>query len=216
MVISDLSNPFFTELAIGIERACQTADVIPFLANTAENVVRQAQVIRSMREHGAAGLIICPAIGTEPAELDALTAGLPVIFAMRWLKDARGSVVVPDNRQGARRATAHLFSLGHRRIAFLGGADGMIVREERLAGYRDALAEAGVGQDPALVVTSMPTRDAVRPLHRCWPCGTRQRPAFASTMSSRSEPSMPWPSAACGPASISASSASTTLLRRGR
>jgi len=162
MVINDLANPFFMELAIGIERACQTSDVVPFIANTGENVVRQAQVIRLMREHGAAGLIICPAIGTDAADLNALTDRLPVAFAMRRLHGGRGSVVVPDNRLGARRATAHLASLGHRRIAFLGGMPGMIVREERLAGFRDALAEAGLAADPALQVEALPNRPGGR------------------------------------------------------
>ena len=67
MVINDLSNPFFVEMAIGIEEACQGGAFIPFLANTVENPVRQPQVIRSMREHGAAGLVLSPAIGTSPA-----------------------------------------------------------------------------------------------------------------------------------------------------
>ena len=162
MVINDLANPFFTELAIGIERACQSSAMVPFIANTGEDPARQTQVIRLMREHGAAGLVICPAIGTDPEELNALTDGLPVAFAMRRLHGARGSVVVPDNRAGARRATAHLASLGHRRIAFLGGLPGMIVREERLAGYRDALAEAGLDADPALQVQALPTRPGGR------------------------------------------------------
>ena len=67
MVINDLSNPFYVELAIGIEQACQGGAYIPFLANTAENAVRQQQVIRSMREHGAAGLVLAPAIGASRA-----------------------------------------------------------------------------------------------------------------------------------------------------
>ena len=162
MVINDLGNPFFMELAIGIERACRSSDVVPFLANTGENAARQAQVIRLMREHGAAGLIVCPAIGTDAGELNALTEGLPVAFAMRRLAGARGSIVVPDNRLGARRATAHLAALGHRRIAFLGGLPGMIVREERLSGYRDALAAAGLPFDPALAVEALPTRPGGR------------------------------------------------------
>jgi LacI family transcriptional regulator len=162
MVINDLANPFYTELAIGIERACQRADVVPFIANTAESAVRQAQVIRSMREHGAAGLILAPALDTDPAQLDALTGTLPVVFAMRWLRGARGSAVVPDNRAGARTATAHLLALGHRRIAFLGGIPGMLVRSERQQGYRDALRAAGIAWDAALVADARPTREGGR------------------------------------------------------
>ncbi|MDA8250571.1 MAG: LacI family DNA-binding transcriptional regulator [Rhodospirillales bacterium] len=162
MVINDLANPFYTELAIGIERACQSADVVPFIANTAESAVRQAQVIRSMREYGAAGLVLAPAMDTDPAQLDALTGNLPVVFAMRWLRGARGSAVVPDNRAGARAATAHLLALGHRRIAFLGGIPGMLVRSEREAGYRDALRAAGIGWDPMLIAHARPGREGGR------------------------------------------------------
>ena len=162
MVINDLANPFYTELAIGIERACQSANVVAFIANTSESAVRQAQVIRSMREHGAAGLIVAPAQGTEAAQFDALTGDLPVVFAMRQLRGARGSVVVPDNRTGARAATAHLLGLGHRRIGFLGGFAQMVVRDERLAGYRDALRAAGVAADPGLIAESRPTSEGGR------------------------------------------------------
>lgn len=162
MVINDLANPFYTELAIGIERACQSADVVAFIANTSESAVRQAQVIRSMREHGASGLIVAPAQGTDAAQFDALTGELPVVFAMRQLRGARGSVVVPDNRAGAQSATAHLLGLGHRRIAFLGGFPEMVVRDERLSGYRDALRAAHVPFDAALVADARPATEGGR------------------------------------------------------
>ena len=113
MVINDLSNPFYVELAIGIEQACQGAGFIPFLANTGENPVRQQQVIRSMREHGAAGLVLAPAIGSSPGELKALVAGLPVVQVMRRLPGLKASIVSPENKEGARKATAHLLAAGH-------------------------------------------------------------------------------------------------------
>jgi LacI family transcriptional regulator len=152
MVINDLSNPFYVELAIGIEQACQGGAYIPFLANTAESAVRQQQVIRSMREHGAAGLVLAPAMGTSASELKPLLAGLPVVQVMRRLPGLRASFVAPENKEGARKATAHLIAVGHNRVAFVGGISSMLVREERLAGYRLALEEAGVSLDPSLVI----------------------------------------------------------------
>ena len=71
MVINDLTNPFYVELAIGIEQACQGGAFIPFLANSAEDPIRQQEVIRSMREHGAAGLVLAPAIGTSLSDAEA-------------------------------------------------------------------------------------------------------------------------------------------------
>ena len=152
MVINDLSNPFYVELAIGIEQACQGGAYIPFLANTAENPVRQQEVIRSMREHGAAGLVLAPAIGASSAELKPLLAGLPVVQAMRRLAGLRASLVAPENKEGARKATAHLVANGHRRIAFVGGTASLLVREERLAGYRLALQNAGIPFETSLVI----------------------------------------------------------------
>ena len=104
MVINDLSNPFYVELAIGIEQACQGGAYIPFLANTAENPVRQQQVIRSMREHGAAGLVLAPAMGASANDLKPLLAGLPVVQVMRRLPGLKASFVAPENKEGARKA----------------------------------------------------------------------------------------------------------------
>ena len=152
MVINDLTNPFYVELAIGIERACQGGGFTPFLANSAEDPVRQQEVIRSMREHGAAGLVLAPAIGTAVGDVKGLVAGLPVVQVMRRLPGLKASLVAPENREGARKATAHLINSGHSRIAFVGGTVSLSVRDERLAGYCLALEEAGLPLDEALVV----------------------------------------------------------------
>jgi LacI family transcriptional regulator len=161
MVINDLSNPFFVEMAIGIEEACQGGAFVPFIANTVENPVRQLQVIRSMREYGAAALALSPALGSSAQELKPLLADMPVAQVMRRLPGLRASVVAPENHEGGRRATAHLIALGHRRIAFVGGFPGLSVREERLAGYVQALEQAGLDYDAARVVETPISRSGV-------------------------------------------------------
>lgn len=160
MIINDLTNPFFAELAVGIERGLAAAGIVPFLANTGESPARQAQVMKVMREHGAAGFIVCPALGTDRAFLREVEDWrMPVVSVMRRIPGARASYVGPDNRRGAERAAAHLAALGHRRIAFLGGVRGMVVQEERAAGYAAGLAAAGLPLDPELVVESPPSRE---------------------------------------------------------
>ena len=158
MIINDLTNPFFAELAIGIERALSIAGYIPFMANTAESIVSQAAHFRSMREHGAVGIILSPAFGTDADELGQLAANFPIVLAVRKIAGARLAYAVSENELGARRAVQHLLSLGHRRIAFIGGRSPAIVREERLAGYRAALEAHDTGFDPDLVIEGMPTR----------------------------------------------------------
>ena len=116
MVINDLTNPFFAELAVGMERVFQSAGVVPFIANTAENPVRQEEVLKSMMEQGVAGLIVSPARGTTAEAFRRMQqAGIPVVLAMRRLREGRVPTVVPDNHRGAALAAAHLIRKGHRR-----------------------------------------------------------------------------------------------------
>jgi len=160
MIINDLTNPFFAELAVGIERSFQAAGYVPFIANTAESPVRQAEVIKLMREQGVAGLIVSAARGTPNNALDGLVAaGVPLVLAMRRLQGRRIPIVGPDNKLGARLAVERLVGLGHRHIAFLGGYSDSVVRAERLEGFRAALADAGMDPDRAPNIATTPTRE---------------------------------------------------------
>lgn len=158
MIINDLTNPFFAQLAVGIERALSISGYMPFIANTAESAIRQGDLIRSMREHGAVGLIICPAFDTDAGRLNEVAATFPLVLAVRRIAGAKVTSAVSENALGARRAVQHLLALGHRRIGFLGGRYPAIVRDERVSGYRSALVAAGIEPDPALEIQSMPTR----------------------------------------------------------
>ena len=163
MVINDLSNPFYAELAVGIERGLQGAGFIPLIANTAETPARQAQVLQSMQEQRVVGLIISPARGTSPQTLSDLAGGdLPVVLVARPVPGLDLTLVVPDNRRGAQMATEHLIALGHRRIAFLGGGRDLAVQEDRAGGYRDALTAAGLSLGDTLVIDSPTNRDGGR------------------------------------------------------
>ncbi len=159
MVINDLTNPFFAELAVGCERALQKEGLVVFMANTSEDLEQQSVVVRRMREQGVAGLIICPAHGTPSNCFDELhAAGIPVVQAMRHVGDGRASIVVPDNAAGAAEAVAHLLAMGHRRVAFAGGYADTSVLEDRIRGYHLGLASGLLAHDPALVALGAPSR----------------------------------------------------------
>lgn len=160
MVINDLTNPFYAELAVGIESVFQSAGYLPLIANTADNVIRQSDVLAGIREQGVAGLIIAGAHGTTARQIDDLSAvGIPVVQVMRRIPGARVAAVIPDNRMGARQAVEHLIAIGHRRIAFVGGFVDTVVRTERLDGYTDALAGAQIEVDKSLIIDGLPNRD---------------------------------------------------------
>ncbi|AZO11639.1 MULTISPECIES: LacI family DNA-binding transcriptional regulator [unclassified Mesorhizobium] len=147
MVINDLTNPFFAELAVGMERVFQAAGIVPFIANTAENPVRQEEVLKSLMEQGVAGLIVSPARGTTPGAFRRIeTAGVPIVFAMRRLPESRIPVIAPDNHRGAFLATEHLIRKGHRRLAFFGGSSDLVVYHERLGGFLEACDALGIAE----------------------------------------------------------------------
>ncbi|MGG6898251.1 MULTISPECIES: LacI family DNA-binding transcriptional regulator [Rhizobium] len=159
VVVNDLTNGFFAELAVGVDMVVQSAGFVQFLSNTSESLDRQSEVIASMREHGISGLILSPARATTAADLKPIVAsGIPVVVVVRNVPGARVSSLVSDNQQGTFASVRHLASLGHRRIAFLGGFNDTAVFEDRLQGYRAAMAAHGMKPDDSLVVPSAPSR----------------------------------------------------------
>jgi len=153
MVINDLTNPFYAELAVGMERTFQAAGIVPFIANTSESPIRQDEVLKSMLEQGVSGLIVAPARGTAVDAFKRIeVAGLPIVFAMRRLADSRIPVVAPDNYRGGALVAEHLIRKGHRRLAFFGGRDDLSVYHERLGGFRDTCVAAGIPESEIMVI----------------------------------------------------------------
>jgi LacI family transcriptional regulator len=163
MVISDLNNPFFAELAAGIEDALYHLGFTPILANTNEDSDRQAQVLRSLREHNVAGIIICPARGSDAWTVaQQWPDAIPAVITTRRMAGSPLPYVGPDNVKGARNAVEHLLRLGHRRIGFLGGDSAMTTQQERVSGWRDALNAAGLAADTSLIIEAASTRTGGR------------------------------------------------------
>jgi len=158
VVINNLMNPFFAEVLVGIERKLVDAGHIVLIAHTHEDLERQRKVLASMREQNAAGIVICPALGTPrslPKEVSAW--GIPLVVMVRSLGPGSYDYVGSDNERGVFMATRHLIDAGHRRIGFLGGRSG-VVFDQRLRGYGKALAGAGIAMDAELVVEADPSR----------------------------------------------------------
>lgn len=162
VVINDLTNPFFTEVLMGVEKKLVDAGYVVLMAHTHEDVGRQQKVLLSMREQNAAGMVICPARLTEPSLLDELTHwGIPHVVMIRPLGEGAYDFVGADYARGVQLATEHLIQAGHTRIAFLGGQSGAVY-EQRLAGYESALALAGLPVVPGLIGPCVPNREGGR------------------------------------------------------
>ncbi len=158
MIISDLNNAFFSELASGIEDAFYQAGYVPILANTNEDPVREARVLQSMREQGVAGVIISPTGSDSIALEDFRRSHIPLVTIARRLTSSDLTYIGQDNVRGVEKACAYLISLGHRKIGFLSGPAQTETGLERRQGYVQALAAGGIAFDPQLIIKSPPTR----------------------------------------------------------
>lgn len=141
MVINDLTNPFFVELLVAIERVLAESGYTTLMAHTAESLETQTRVLRSMREQNVAGLIMSPALGTPDTLSGEIQAwGIPLVLVMRPMGPDVDTVGV-DNEYGFALATEHLIEQGHTRIAFVGNRKGYTVANQRRAGYVAAMAK---------------------------------------------------------------------------
>ena len=142
LILPDVSNPFFPALARGVEDAAH-ADGYAVIFGNADNVPeREAEYVGLLRDRLVDGMII--ASTGAPAALRELVGHVPVVLLDRRVPGWHVSCVSTDHRLGARLAVEHLLARGHRRIAHLAGPPGIASAEDRLTGYREALAEAGV------------------------------------------------------------------------
>lgn len=159
VVVNDLTNPYFAEIVAAIQDAMAREGRVVVMSSTAESPDRQAAFVDKLREYNVDAVVVSPAAGTDPAFLRRIRAwGLPCIQFSRDVPGAGADFVGADNRGGMQRAVRHLVDLGHRRIAMVGVDTGISTGRERLDGYRDALAGAGIPRDPALEIACPATR----------------------------------------------------------
>ena len=155
VIVNDLTNPFFVELLIGIERVLLQSGYITLMAHTAESAQVQEKVIASFREQNAAGILMCPAFGTSEEIIDRLREmHLPFVIMVRQLGDLNYDYVGAANTDGTRMATEHLLKLGHTRIGFIGRSQNSLVGLQRQSGYEDAMKQAGLDLNPSWIVDS--------------------------------------------------------------
>jgi DNA-binding LacI/PurR family transcriptional regulator len=112
-----------------------------------------ADSLRALIEaHAVDGVLLRTAHDIRADHLDILdAAGMPYVVIKRELPGRLLNCVVSDDLQGARLATAHLLEQGHTRIGFACAKPSLALTQDRLRGYREALAAAGLAPDPELV-----------------------------------------------------------------
>jgi LacI family transcriptional regulator len=145
LIISDVANPFFTSVARGVEDIALAAGYSVVLCNSDENVGKENRYLSVAIEERVAGVVLSPT--GAGANIDVLRArSTPVVAVDRPLPGI--DQVLVNSRAAAAAATRHLLSSGYQRVGCVTGPAGMWTADDRLAGYRDALAEMGAQSSP--------------------------------------------------------------------
>jgi len=152
LVVLDVTNPFFTEVARGVEDYAQAAGYAVILCNSDEAVDKERRYLRVLEEQRVRGILITPVHGRAPELRRIRERGTPVVLLDRPGSPGHCSVAV-DDRRGGEIAVSHLLSLGHRSIAVVNGPTAIRQCADRRQGARRAVERAGL--DPAAVLSEI-------------------------------------------------------------
>ena len=150
-VMLDATNPFFTDVAQGIEQAAEQRDLSLFLCNSDNRIDREQAYLRRLQQQRVQGILITP-VDPDSQVLEEISQGTHLVIVDRVGKSEAFCSVAVDDLLGGRLAVEHLLDLGHERIAFVGGPDTLGQVRDRLAGARQALADTGRDADDLVVI----------------------------------------------------------------
>jgi len=151
-VVLDTSNPFFTDVAEGVQEAADGAGLALFLCNSAESSSRQASFLDLLEQQRVEGVLITPVDAADPRISALAGRGTPVVIVDRGAGPDGCSVAV-DDVLGGDLAVTHLLETGHRRIAFVGGPRVIGQVADRITGAEKAAARSA-GADLVIMETA--------------------------------------------------------------
>jgi LacI family transcriptional regulator len=151
LIVSDVTNTFWTTVARGVEDVAQRHGYSVLLCNSDENLAKQDQYLDFVIGQQVDGVIIAP-FDADARHLDKLRRrNIPTVIVDRRIDGWDVDSVSSDSLSGARALVQHLIGLSHRRIAAISGPAITSTAEDRVAGYCMALVEAGIPLDPRLI-----------------------------------------------------------------
>jgi LacI family transcriptional regulator, fructose operon transcriptional repressor len=144
LLVSDIRNPFFTDIARAIEDVAHQNKMSLFLCNTDEDPQKELHYLNTLLAERVAGIILSPTPNNAEQIKFILDDGIPVVTIDRRLKDAKVDCVLSDNIDTARMITNHLIERGYRRIGALIGLSAITTGHERMQGYQQSMEAHGL------------------------------------------------------------------------
>lgn len=151
LVLTDITNPFWTTVARGVEDVASDAGFNLILCNTDESEAEQDRYLQALLQKQVDGILLVP-VTSKPDPVQFIQSQhVPVVVLDRHLPDVKADIVRCDSLGGAYQLAKLLFSQGHQRIAVLSGPRGVSTAEDRVLGFQQAQKEAGIEAQPELI-----------------------------------------------------------------
>ena len=145
LVITDITNPFWTTVARGVEDAANEESYSVILCNTDESLEKQEQYVDMLLKRRIDGILFVPADDSPDSVQLIRSQNVNVVVLDREISTVEDiDIVRGDSFGGAYDLAQHLIDLGHTNIVVLSGSEHISTSVERVAGYRQAMREAGL------------------------------------------------------------------------
>jgi LacI family transcriptional regulator/LacI family repressor for deo operon, udp, cdd, tsx, nupC, and nupG len=144
LIIPDIQNPFYAEIARGVEDVAYANEYALILCNSDERLDKERFYLDVMRAEWVDGIVLPPFDDTDAGVVEMVKTGIPVVCVDRSHGRVKTDLVEVDNYQGALEAVRHLIERKHKSIALIEGRTQVSTSRERRRGYLDALAEQGI------------------------------------------------------------------------
>ncbi|TMV51473.1 LacI family transcriptional regulator [Paenibacillus mesophilus] len=153
LLITDITNPFFTTLARGAEDAAHQFGYKLLFGNSDEKLSKEKEYVDMVLSTRVDGLLFAPASDASAEHLAMLNVHrIPFVLVDREVPGVEADMVLGENRAGAASLTEYLVSLGHTRIALVNGLGTVSTARERHAGYREALERHRIPYDESIIL----------------------------------------------------------------
>ena len=152
LIIPDISNPFFADIAQSIEKEARLHGYSLILGDSGDDQMIETDLIRLLLSHKVDGIIIAP-VGIDYKQIiQTYNSGMPLVVIDRCFPEIGLPFITSDNYQGGNDAVNYLIAMGHRKIACIQGIPKSRPTIDRVRGYKDALRSHSIPIDDSLIV----------------------------------------------------------------